>query len=86
MELWVGCIAGAMTEKEYRSKLEAAGFVNIEIETTRVYDVEDARAFLAESGLVVDAVAPLVKDTFTSAFVRATKPAASACCGPTCCH
>ena len=88
MELWVGCIAGAMTEKEYRSKLEAAGFVNIEIETTRVYDVENARAFLAESGLDVDAVAPLVQDKFTSAFVRATKPAntAAACCGPTCYH
>ena len=88
MELWVGCVAGALTEDEYRSKLVASGFADVEIETTRVYDVEDARAFLAESGLDVDAVAPLVNGKITSAFVRARKPETSpakACCGPTCC-
>jgi arsenite methyltransferase len=86
MELWVGCVAGALTEAEYRSKLQAAGFDEIEIETTRVYDVEDARGFLCESGLDVDAIAPAVKGRVTSAFVRARKPEARAsCCGPTCC-
>ena len=85
MELWVGCVAGALSEEDYRSKLRSAGFTNIEIETTRVYDVEDARAFLAESGLDVDAVAPLVNGRVTSAFVRASKPDAKTCCGPTCC-
>src|SRR5687768_4995949 len=86
MELWVGCVAGALTEAEYRAKLEAAGFDQIEIETTRVYDVEDARGFLCESGLDVDAIAPAVKGRVTSAFVRARKPEAKAsCCGPTCC-
>jgi len=83
MELWVGCVAGALREDEYRSKLAAAGFTDIGIEVTRVYDVEDARAFLAQSGLDVDAVAPLVKGKVTSAFVRARKP--GACCGPSCC-
>ena len=86
MELWVGCVAGALTEDEYRAKLGAAGFADVELEWTRVYDVEDARAFLAESGLDVDAIAPLVKGKVASAFVRARKPAAeAACCGPTCC-
>jgi SAM-dependent methyltransferase len=86
MELWVGCVAGALTEAEYRSKLQAAGFDEIEIETTRVYDVEDARGFLCDSGLDVDAIAPAVKGRVTSAFVRARKPEAKAsCCGPTCC-
>ena len=85
LELWVGCVAGALSEEDYRSKLRSAGFTNIEIETTRVYDVEDARAFLAESGLDVDAVAPLVNGRVTSAFVRASKPDAKTCCGPTCC-
>ena len=85
MELWVGCVAGALTESDYRTKLGAAGFIDVEIETTRVYDVEDARAFLAESGLDVDHVAPLVNGRVTSAFVRARKPEAAACCGPTCC-
>ena len=86
MELWVGCVAGALSEDEYRSKLEAAGFTDVELETTRVYDVEDARTFLAESGLDVDRVAPLVKGKITSAFVRARKPeTTAACCGSTCC-
>src|SRR5688500_9735144 len=86
MELWVGCVAGALTEDEYRSKLKAAGFDDIEIETTRVYDVEDARGFLCESGLDVDAIAPAVKGRVASAFVRGREPEAKApCCGPTCC-
>lgn len=85
MELWVGCVAGALTDEEYRSKLDQAGFTNVDLETTRVYDVEDARAFLAASGLDVDAVAPAVNGRVTSAFVRAQKPAA-ACCGPSCCN
>ena len=87
MELWVGCVAGALTEEDYRGLLTAAGFTGVEIETTRVYDVEDARAFLASSGLDVDAIAPLVQGRVTSAFIRATKPqpASGACCGPDCC-
>jgi len=82
MELWVGCVAGALSENDYRSKLEAAGFTDVEIDTTRVYDVEDARAFLAESGLDVDTVAPLVNGRVTSAFVRAKKPESAPCGGP----
>jgi SAM-dependent methyltransferase len=85
MELWVGCVAGALSEDEYRSKLAAAGFTDIGIEVRRVYDVEDARAFLAQSGLDVDVVAPLVKGRVISAFVRARKPESSSCCGPSCC-
>ena len=87
MELWVGCVAGALTDDEYRRKLEAAGFTDIELDTTRVYELEDARAFLAQSGLDVDAIAPLVRGRVTSAFVRARKPASGerSCCGPACC-
>ena len=83
MELWVGCIAGALEEHEYTDKLTAAGFAAIGIEPTRVYDVEDARSFLADQGVDVDAIAPAVADKFMSAFIRATKPAG--CCGPGCC-
>jgi SAM-dependent methyltransferase len=86
MELWVGCVAGALSEEDYRTKLEAAGFTDVDIETTRVYDIEDARSFLAESGLDVDRLAPLVGGRITSAFVRAKKPGSKTCCGPTCCH
>jgi len=85
MELWVGCIAGALEETEYSAKLQAAGFAEVEVEPWRVYNVEDARAFLTETGLDVDALAPQVKDRFASAFVRARKPEATSCCGPTCC-
>jgi arsenite methyltransferase len=85
MELWVGCIAGALSETDYRAALEAAGFTEVEIETTRVYDVEDARAFLTDSGLDIDAIAPMVSGRVTSAFVRARKPEPAACCGPSCC-
>jgi arsenite methyltransferase len=83
MLLWVGCIAGALQDEEYRAKLTAAGFSNIEIEPTRIYDVEDARAFLSTEGIDVDAIAPEVEGKFMSAFIRATKPAR--CCGPGCC-
>jgi arsenite methyltransferase len=84
---WVGCIAGALEENDYRGKLSAAGFEQIEIEPTRVYRVEDAREFLSSSGIDVDAIAAQVDEKFMSAFVRAVKPkrAQEACCGPTCC-
>jgi arsenite methyltransferase len=87
MELWVGCIAGALSDTEFASKLKAAGFTNVEVEPWRTYNVEDARAFLTESGLDADALAPQVQDKFASAFVRATKPQAESksCCGPECC-
>jgi arsenite methyltransferase len=85
MELWVGCIAGSLSEDEYRAKLEAAGFRDVDIETTRVYDIDAARAFLAESGVDVESVAEQARDRFTSAFVRATKPEGRSCCGPSCC-
>jgi arsenite methyltransferase len=85
MELWVGCIAGALEEQDYAAKLRAAGFADVEVETWRVYDIGDARAFLTESGVDVDRVAPEVEGRFTSAFVRARKPEATSCCGPACC-
>jgi arsenite methyltransferase len=83
--LWVGCVAGAMEENEYRNKLASAGFERIDLEPTRVYRIEDAREFLAGQNLDVDAIAPLVDGKFMSAFIRAVKPQAKACCGPTCC-
>lgn len=84
---WVGCVAGALDEDDYRSKLSAAGFENIEVEPTRIYRIEDAREFLSASGIDVDAIAPQVDEKFMSAFVRAVKPIAQkACCGPTCCQ
>jgi arsenite methyltransferase len=84
MLLWVGCIAGALEEREYGAKLAEAGFSKISIEPTRVYSIEDARHFLTEAGVNVDAIAPLVAGRFMSAFVRATKPAGG-CCAPGCC-
>ena len=86
MELWVGCVAGAMRDYEYVSKLAKAGFEGIDIEPTRVYKLEDAREFLAAEGLDVEALARKVEGTFISGFVRATKPAAASCCGPSCCN
>ena len=83
---WVGCIAGALEENDYRSKLAAAGFAYIEIEPTRIYRAEDARECLAGQGIDVDAIAPQVDGKFLSAFIRAVKPEAKqACGGPTCC-
>jgi arsenite methyltransferase len=72
--LWVGCLAGALEENEYTGKLRAAGFEAVEMEPTRVYRVEDAREFLADAGIDVDAMAPLLDGKFMSAFVRAVKP------------
>jgi SAM-dependent methyltransferase len=90
MLLWVGCIAGALQEDDYRQKLANAGFQAVSVEPTRVYDIEDARAFLTDKGIDVDAIAPQVAGRFMSAFVRATKPspqrAAADCCAPTCCQ
>jgi arsenite methyltransferase len=85
MELWVGCIAGALEEKEYAAKLTAAGFTDVNVDVWRVYSVEDARAFLTEGGVDVDAMAPAVEGKFASAFIRARKPEAQRCCGPDCC-
>jgi len=76
--LWVGCVAGALEENEYRSKLTDAGFQNVEIEPTRIYRAEDARAFLADKGLDASVIGPQVDGKFLSAFIRATKPAAAA--------
>ena len=87
--LWVGCVAGALQENEYREKLAAAGFEQIEIEPTRIYRVEDAREFLSSAGVDVDKIAPEVDGKFMSAFVRAHKPiedAKASCCAPTCCQ
>jgi len=83
MLLWVGCIAGALEEKNYAARLAAAGFGKISMEETRVYSIEDARHFLAEAGIDVDAIAPLVEGKFMSAFIRATK--LGGCCAPDCC-
>jgi ubiquinone/menaquinone biosynthesis C-methylase UbiE len=85
MELWVGCIAGALSDYQYVAKLARAGFDDIEIEPTRVYRVADARAFLVGEGLDVDALAPEVDGKFMSAFIRARKAAPQSCCGPKCC-
>src|SRR6266446_4935684 len=86
MELWVGCIAGALKENEYQEKLARAGFESVEVEPTRVYKADEARDFLAAAGLDPDVVGPQIDGKFVSAFVRAVKPAAkAACCGPTCC-
>jgi SAM-dependent methyltransferase len=83
VEMWVGCIAGALSDTEYTGKLAAAGFKEVGIEPTRIYQLEDARSFLAGEGIDVDAIAPEVDGKFMGAFVRAVKP--EACCGPACC-
>jgi hypothetical protein len=83
MLLWVGCIAGALRDSEYVAKLANAGFDEIDIEPTRIYNIEDARTFLSGEGIDVDAIAPQVQDKFMGAFIRAKKPAA--CCAPGCC-
>lgn len=91
MELWVGCIAGALEEGEFRRVLEQAGFANPDIDPTRVYRLEDAREFLSGSGIDVDAMGQQVEGRIMAAFVRATKPeqpaveGSGACCGPDCC-
>ncbi len=98
MELWVGCVAGALTEQEFHSLLWATGFEQIEIEPTRVYEFEDAKAFLTGTGLDADTLAREVGGRVMGAFIRATKPTpvaaeakvpsailSRACCGPECC-
>jgi arsenite methyltransferase len=85
MEMWVGCIAGALHDHEYIGKLAKAGFDEIDIEPTRVYSIEDARQFLIGEGIDVDAIAPRVKNKFMSAFVRARKPSPKECRDPACC-
>jgi arsenite methyltransferase len=79
MELWVGCIAGALSDDEYVVKLVRAGFENVSIEPTRVYSIEDARGFLSGRGLNVDTLMREVEGKFISAFIRASKPAAGCC-------
>jgi arsenite methyltransferase len=82
MELWVGCIAGALADHEYVAKLARAGFDNIDIEVTRTYSAEDARGFLVGEGLDADTLSEQIDGKFISGFVRAIKPA---CCKPGCC-
>jgi arsenite methyltransferase len=85
LELWVGCVAGALEQDDYAAKLRSAGFTDVDLETWRVYRVGDAREFLAASGIDVDKIAPEVDGKIASAFIRARKPETKACCGPTCC-
>ena len=85
MELWVGCVAGALHDREYETKLHEAGFVDVDVEPWRVYSVNDARAFLAESGFDADTLAAQVQGRVASAFIRARKPAVAPCCGTDCC-
>jgi SAM-dependent methyltransferase len=84
MELWVGCVAGALEEQEFLGLLRGVGFENPSIEPTRIYKAEDAAAFLTGTGLEADSFASQIDGKFMGAFVRATKPVAS-CCGPSCC-
>jgi arsenite methyltransferase len=77
MELWVGCIAGALEEHDYAARLKAAGFADVEVEPWRIYEIEDARTFLTESGVDVERLAPQVEGRFASAFIRARKPVAT---------
>jgi ubiquinone/menaquinone biosynthesis C-methylase UbiE len=86
IELWAGCIAGALEETEYKRKLRQAGFEQVFIEATRVYTAQDARELFNGTGVDIEAIAPLVDGKFVSGFVRASKPVAShAPCGATSC-
>jgi len=87
IELWAGCVAGALEEGDYIAKLERAGFEGVSIEPTRVYTAADARELFEGTDINLDAIAPAVDGKFISGFVRATKPEASpaACCSATCC-
>jgi arsenite methyltransferase len=85
MELWVGCVAGALSENEFLGYLADAGFTDASIEPTRVYEFADARAFLQESGVETEVLAREVGGRVMGAFIRASKPAAKSCCGPDCC-
>lgn len=84
--LWIGCIAGALDEHEYRAKLKYAGFEQIDIEPTRVYRAEDARELLSDQGIEAASIATEVDGKFMSAFIRGVKPAKQSCCAPTCCN
>jgi len=86
VELWVGCVAGALDESDYRAKLEAAGFGDVSVDPWRVYDLNDARQFLTDAGVNADSVATEAAGKFASAFIRARRPDATSCCGPECCH
>jgi SAM-dependent methyltransferase len=88
IELWAGCIAGALEETEYKRKLAQAGFEQVSIEPTRIYTAQDARELFEGTGVDVEAIAPLVDGKFVSGFVRASKPLANevACCAPGCCN
>jgi arsenite methyltransferase len=86
MELWVGCVAGALDESDYRTKLQAAGFADVEVDPWRIYEPPDTRQVLEDAGLDAAAMESLAPGTIASAFVRATRPKAQACCGPECCH
>jgi len=96
MELWVGCVAGALEEREFETLLREVGFEDPSLEPTRIYEPEDARSFLEEAGLDVDAMSAAVEGRILSAFVRARKPVSveaptgsssgeETCCGPACC-
>jgi SAM-dependent methyltransferase len=85
MELWVGCVAGALSEEEFTRILTEKGFADASIEPTRIYEFDDTRAFLAESGLDTEVLAREVGGRVMGAFIRATKPASKSCCGPDCC-
>lgn len=85
VELWVGCVAGALRDDEYTAKLEAAGFTDVGVEPWRIYEIEEARAFLSESGVDVNALAPVVDGKVASACIRAMRPGSKTCCGPSCC-
>jgi SAM-dependent methyltransferase len=87
IELWAGCVAGALEEWAYIAKLKRAGFERVSIEPTRVYSAADARDLCEGTGIDLDAIAPIVDGKFISGFVRATKPEVSpaACCSATCC-
>lgn len=80
VELWIGCVAGALRDAEYTAKLASAGFESISIEPTRIYSVEDARQFLTVQGIDVDAIAAQIDGKFMSAFIRARKPTSKSCC------
>jgi arsenite methyltransferase len=87
VELWAGCVAGSLEQDDYRARLQSAGFTGVEIEPWRVYDLDDARRFMAVDGVDATSLAVDAAGRVMSAFVRATKPAAAkSCCGPTCCQ
>ena len=86
VELWVGCVAGAVEQSEYQRMLTDVGFEHVDVDPWRVYDLAQAREFLTEAGVNPESVAAAAQGKFASAFIRATKPAARGCCGPDCCR